>query len=131
VRSRELIIVRIAARARAAYAWDQHVRIARRAGLADEEILQAAAGSWQDLDERDQVLLAATDSLMDRYGVDDDLWSRLQAQLSAQQIIDVLYTVGQYLTIATVINTLGVEPEGDLALGPPPVEPHNRKEVLA
>ena len=91
VRSRELMILRIAARARAAYAWDQHVRIARRAGLADEEILQAATGSWRDLDELDQVLLSATDSLIERYGVDDDLWTLLQEHLSVQQIIDVLY----------------------------------------
>jgi alkylhydroperoxidase family enzyme len=131
VRSRELMIVRIAARARAVYEWDQHVRIARRAGVADEEILQAATGSWQDLDELDRVLLAATDSLIDRYGVDDDLWLRLQAHLSVQQIIDVLYTVGQYLTIATVINTLGVRPEGDLALDLPPTKPRDQKEVPA
>ena len=131
VRSRELMILRIAARARAAYAWDQHVRFARRAGLADEEILQAATGSWRDLDELDQVLLAATDSLMDSYGVDDDLWLRLQAHLSVQQIIDVLYTVGQYLTVATVINTLDVQPESDLALDVPAVTPREQKEVPA
>src|SRR5687768_6824686 len=33
LRSRELMILRIAARAGAEYEWDQHVRIARRAGL--------------------------------------------------------------------------------------------------
>ena len=131
VRSRELMILRIAARARAAYAWDQHVRIARRAGLADEEILQAATGSWRDLDELDQVLLSATDSLIERYGVDDDLWTLLQEHLSVQQIIDVLYTVGQYLTVATVINTLGVQPESDLALDLPGVTPRDQKEVPA
>jgi 4-carboxymuconolactone decarboxylase len=127
LRSRELMILRIAARAGAAYEWDQHVRIARRAGLADDEILRAATGRWDDLDELNHVLLEATDSLLDRRGVDDDLWSRLRAQLSDQQIIDVLYTVGQYLTIATVINTLGVRPDGDLALDLPTEE----KEVHA
>ena len=131
VRSRELMILRIAARARAAYAWDQHVRMARRAGLADEEIFRGATGSWEDLGELDQVLLAATDSLMDSYGVDDDLWLRLQAHLSVQQIIDVLYTVGQYLTVATVINTLDVQPESDLALDLPAVTPRDRREVPA
>ena len=130
-RSRELMILRIAARARAAYAWDQHVRIARRTGLADEEIFRGSTGSWEDLDELDQVLLAATDSLMDSYGVDDDLWLRLQAHLSVQQIIDVLYTVGQYLTVATVINTLDVQPESDLALDVPAVTPREQKEVPA
>ncbi|GGN38941.1 carboxymuconolactone decarboxylase family protein [Streptomyces fuscichromogenes] len=114
--SRELMILRIAARARAAYEWDQHVRIARRAGLTDEMIRAAASGHWAGLDEFDRVLLTATDSLLDRQGVDDGLWGRLAALLSTEQIIDVLYTVGQYLTIATVINTLGVQVEGDLAL---------------
>ncbi|MDX2600226.1 carboxymuconolactone decarboxylase family protein [Streptomyces caniscabiei] len=119
LRSRELMILRIAARARAAYEWDQHVRIARRAGLADATILAAATGDRDGLDELDRLLLAATDSLLDHQGVDDELWDGLTAHLSTEQVIDVLYTVGQYLTIATVINTLGVRVEGPLALDLP------------
>lgn len=127
--SRELMILRIAARAQAAYEWDQHVRIARRAGLADETILAAATGDWDGLDELDRVLLIATDSLLDRQGVDDELWARLTSHLSIEQVIDVLYTVGQYLTIATVINTLGVQVESDLALPLP--APTEKKEEAA
>lgn len=126
--SRELMILRIAARAQAAYEWDQHVRIARRAGLADETILAAATGAWDGLDDLDRVLLTATDSLVDRQGVADELWNRLTAHLSTEQVIDVLYTVGQYLTIATVINTLGVRTEGGLAL---PLPRPDQKEVPA
>ncbi|MER6561572.1 carboxymuconolactone decarboxylase family protein [Streptomyces sp. NPDC001027] len=127
--SRELMILRIAARAQAAYEWDQHVRIARRAGLADETILSAATGARDGLGELDRVLLAATDSLVDHQGVDDGLWDRLTACLSTEQVIDVLYTVGQYLTVATVINTLGVRTEGELALPLP--GPADLKEVPA
>lgn len=129
LRSRELMILRIAARAQAAYEWDQHVRIARRAGLADDTILAAATGAWDGLDGLDQDLLAATDSLVERQGVDDELFGRLEARLGVEQIIDVLYTVGQYLTIATVINTLGVRTDGDLALPLP--RPAHLKEVPA
>ncbi|WP_149823138.1 carboxymuconolactone decarboxylase family protein [Streptomyces tailanensis] len=129
LQSRELMILRIAARARAAYEWDQHVRIARRAGLTEDTILAAATGDWDGLDELDRVLLTATDSLLDRQGVDDELWERLTAHLGTEQVIDVLYTVGQYLTIATVINTLGVQVEGDLALPLP--EPTEKKEEAA
>jgi 4-carboxymuconolactone decarboxylase len=129
--SRELMILRIATRAGAAYEWDQHVRIARRAGLTDEDIVRGATGRWEHLSRLDQVLLEATDSLLDHRGVDDELWTRLRAQLSEQQIIDVLYTVGQYLTIATVINTLGVNPERDLALPLPKLALAEQKEVPA
>lgn len=127
--SRELMILRIAARTQAAYEWDQHVRIARRAGLADETILAAATGAWEGLDELDRVLLTATDSLVESQNIDDELWDRLSAHLSTEQVIDVLYTVGQYLTIATVINTLGVRTEGDLALPLPALDAS--KEVPA
>lgn len=127
--SRELMILRIAARAQAAYEWDQHVRIARRAGLTDDTILAAVNGDWDGLDELDRVLLTATDSLLDHQGVDDELWTRLTAHLSTEQVIDVLYTVGQYLTIATVINTLGVQVEGELALPLP--RPRDQKEEAA
>ncbi|MFJ1812708.1 MULTISPECIES: carboxymuconolactone decarboxylase family protein [unclassified Streptomyces] len=128
LKTRELMILRIAARAQAAYEWDQHVRIARRAGLADETITAAATGAWDGLDDLDQVLLTATDSLVDRQGVDDEMWNRLTGHLSTEQVIDVLYTVGQYLTIATVINTLGIRTEGDLAL---PLPQPDQKEVPA
>jgi len=131
LRSRELMILRIAARARAAYEWDQHVRIALRAGIGEEEIIAAATGAWDGLDELDRLLLAATDSLLDRRGVDDELWDRLQESLTAQQVIDVLYTVGQYLTIATVINTLGVRTEGELRLALPPVGHPDSEDVFA
>lgn len=127
--SRELMILRIAARAQAAYEWDQHVRIARRAGLTDDTILAAVNGDWDGLDELDRVLLTATDSLLDHQGVDDELWTRLTAHLSTEQVIDVLYTVGQYLTIATVINTLGVQVEGEPALPLP--RPRDQKEEAA
>ncbi|MEV6872965.1 carboxymuconolactone decarboxylase family protein [Amycolatopsis sp. NPDC051128] len=129
LKSRELMILRIAARAQAGYEWDQHVRIARSAGLADETILAAATGTWDGLGEFDQVLLGATDSLLDRQSVDDELWCRLEAHLRVEQIIDVLYTVGQYLTIATVINTLGVQVDGEAALPLP--QPVDQKEAAA
>jgi 4-carboxymuconolactone decarboxylase len=119
IRTRELIILRIAARAQAAYEWDQHVRIARRAGLTDAEILAAATRSDDGLGELDLLVLAATDALLDHQGLDDGLWASLREHLSIQQVIDLLFTVGQYLTIATVINTLGVRVEADLALALP------------
>jgi alkylhydroperoxidase family enzyme len=74
-------------------------------------------------------LLRATDSLLDQQSVDDDLWSRLERHLGVEQIIDVLYTVGQYLTIATVINTLGVQVDGEAALPLP--HPADQKEAAA
>lgn len=126
--SRELMILRIAARAQAAYEWDQHVRIARRAGLTDDTILAAVNGDREGLGELDRVLLTATDSLLDRQGVDDELWDRLTTHLSTEQVIDVLYTVGQYLTIATVINTLGVQVEGETALPMPRLRDQKEEE---
>ena len=127
--SRELMILRIAARARRRVRVGSARRIARRAGLADDEILARRDRPLGGLHELDRVLLVATDSLLDHRGVDDDLWLRLRAHLTVQQVIDVLYTVGQYLTIATVINTLGVGPTGDLALALP-LRP-KKKEVHA
>jgi alkylhydroperoxidase family enzyme len=123
------MILRIAARAGAAYEWDQHVRIARRAGLTDEEILHGATGRWEGFHAVDGAVLAATDSLLDSHDIDNDLWQRLTEVLEVEQVIDILYTVGQYLTIATVINTLGVNVEGPLALDLPNLNSVEQKEV--
>jgi alkylhydroperoxidase family enzyme len=114
-RVRELMILRVAWRARSPYEWIQHVRIARSAGITDDEI--EAIGRGPDADvwgpfEAD--LLAATDQLLDRYRIADNTWARLSENLDERQLMELTFVVGTYTCLAMAFNTFGLELDPDL-----------------
>ncbi|MBZ3901540.1 carboxymuconolactone decarboxylase family protein [Streptomyces griseiscabiei] len=115
VRARELVILRVAWLTQAEYEWLQHVRIARRAGVSDAGIRAVGTPVPTGFDETEQVLLLATDQLVGVADLDDDAWKRLRDRLGTEQLIDLVYTVGQYQTVAMAINAFRVQPEPDIA----------------
>ncbi|MET9819066.1 carboxymuconolactone decarboxylase family protein [Streptomyces sp. NPDC006355] len=115
VRLRELVILRIAWQAQAEYEWLQHARIARRVGVSDDEIRALGRLEPDGFDEVEQTLLSATDQLVAEADLDDAVWKRLRDRFSAEQLIDLVYTVGQYQTVAMAINSFRIQPEPDIA----------------
>ncbi|WP_194238758.1 carboxymuconolactone decarboxylase family protein [Streptomyces spongiae] len=115
VRWRELVILRVAWRAQAEYEWLQHVRIARRAGVSDDEILALARPGAPGFDATEQALLTATDQLFSEADLGDVEWKELRDRLGTEQLIDLVYTVGQYQTVAMAINAFRIQPETDIA----------------
>lgn len=107
-RARELLILRIGWLCGAEYEWAQHVRAGRSAGITDEEIRRIAQGpdapGW---DPFDATLLRATDELHRDDRIGDATWQALAARYDAQELIDVLITVGGYRMVSVVLNTLG------------------------
>lgn len=112
-RQRELLILRVAAFRGARYEWAQHVLIGRDAGLSDEEMVAIASGrgSWSALEG---ALLRAVDELLGDGVVGDATWKVLSAELSTEQLLDVLYTVGAYETLAFMERSFGLERDDDL-----------------
>jgi 4-carboxymuconolactone decarboxylase len=110
-RWRELVILRVAYLTKADYEWGQHVRIGREAGLTDPEVSAIISGDWSALADQEVALLEATDELVLNHKLSDGSWARFRSQLTDEQIIDALYTVGQYLTVALIVNALHIAPE--------------------
>lgn len=111
-RERELVILRVGWLCRAPYEWGQHVGIGRDAGLSDAEIERIADGPGADgWSELDRLLLAATDELHAASFVSDATWRGLGAHYDVQQLVDLIFTVGQYHTVCMALNSLGVQPE--------------------
>jgi 4-carboxymuconolactone decarboxylase len=114
-RERELVILRIGYLCRAGYEWGQHVLIARQAGMTDAEIRSAQTGpQTPGLSELDRLLLEATDQLHTDAHVSDATWEGLSRHLSLQQLMDLVFTVGQYNLVSMVLNSLGVQPDPGL-----------------
>ncbi len=115
-RERELLILRIGWLCRAEYEWGQHVVIGRRAGLTDDEINRIKEGpdapGW---DEFDAVLLRAVDELHAHAFISDAVWESLAARYDAQQLLDLIFTVGQYNLVSMALNTLGVQLDEGIA----------------
>lgn len=108
VRERELLILRIGWLNQAPYEWAQHVEIARRAGISDgeiERVKQGATGHWSS---HDAALLQAADDLFEKSVISDSTWQTLTSTYSTQQMIDVVFTIGQYNLVSWALNSFGV-----------------------
>jgi 4-carboxymuconolactone decarboxylase len=115
-RDRELLVLRVAAVRGADYEWAQHVVIAAHVGLANEEVARVVAGpdaeGWTD---HDRALLRAVDQLVADARIDEDTWAQLATTLDDQQLLDLIFTVGCYETLAMVLRSVDVELDADLA----------------
>ncbi len=116
-RSREILILRAAWLCQADYEWGQHIEIALRAGLSREEIDRVPAGAdaagWS---EHDRVLLRAADELHGDQFLSDTSWQALRARFDTRQIMDLIFTVGQYTMLAMALNSFGTQLDAGLGL---------------
>ena len=109
-RERELLILRVGWLCRSEYEWGQHVIIAKNAGLADEEIARVKDGPDADgWSEDDRALLRAADELRGDAFIRDATWEALSQRFDTKQMIDIVFTVGQYNLVSMALNTLGVQ----------------------
>ena len=115
LRDREIVIDRTCAICRCEYEWGVHIAFfAERAGLTSDQIASITHGRATDpcwIDDRDQVLIEATDALHDGADIDDALWQRLHAHLSDEQALDVLMLAGWYHAISYAANAARVDLE--------------------
>jgi alkylhydroperoxidase family enzyme len=110
-RDRELLILRVAARARSRYEWVQHVVIGQAAGLTQEQVAGVAEGPQSGIwTARQRDLLHAADQLLDDHVIDDATWARLAARFDERQLLELTFVVGSYACLAMVLNSAGLEP---------------------
>lgn len=113
-RQRELLILRVAALRGADYEWAQHVVLALEVGLDREEIAAVRAGDRSRWEPAEAALLTAVDELVADARISDETWATLKAGLSDQQLLDVVFTVGAYETLAMFLHSFGVQMDDDL-----------------
>ncbi|MBX6388064.1 MAG: carboxymuconolactone decarboxylase family protein [Frankia sp.] len=114
-RQRELLVLRVAAVRRCGYEWLQHVHLARDAGLTDEEISRIALGPDAPLwDPVDAALLRAVDELIADGRIGDETWATLRDKLDVRQLLDVIFTIGAYETVAYMQRSFDIDIDDDL-----------------
>lgn len=108
-RDRELLILRVGVRCRSPYEFGQHHMIAQRNGVSIDEIDRVKDGpAHQDWDPFDAALLRAVDELHDDQFISEQTWSTLTTRYSNEQMLDLLFTVGNYNLVAYYVNSCGM-----------------------
>ena len=111
-RDRELAILRVGWLCKAEYEWAQHTEIALNSDISQVEIERVTRGpdapGWSD---REIALLKAADELVGDAFIQDETWTALGAFYSKEQLMDLVFTVGQYNLVSMALNTLGVQLE--------------------
>jgi len=107
-RDRELAILRTGWNCRAEYEWGQHVIIGRAVGITEDEINRITLGpdapGW---DPFDATLLRAADELHGDTFVTDGTWAALEERYSTEQLMDLVFTIGQYTLVSMALNSIG------------------------
>ncbi|HLJ28993.1 MAG TPA: carboxymuconolactone decarboxylase family protein [Candidatus Angelobacter sp.] len=112
VRERELAILRMGWLCRAGYEWGHHVAIGKQAGLTAEDVKRVAQGpdapGWSPFEA---ALLRALDELNTDSFISDSTWNLLAQRYNTQQLLDLVFTAGQYKLVCMALNSVGVQLE--------------------
>jgi 4-carboxymuconolactone decarboxylase len=108
-RDREMLILRIGWLNQAEYEFAQHELIAKRGGLSDADVENIKAGpKAKGLGEHEAALLQLADDLYENSVASDATWAALSKKYSTEQLMDAVFTVGQYNLVSWALNSFGV-----------------------
>jgi alkylhydroperoxidase family enzyme len=114
-RQREMLVLRVAVVRDAVYEWKQHVVLAADAGLSPDEVASIRDGpsapGWSPFDA---ALISAVDELLRSATITDQTWEVLAAEFDAQQLMDLVFTVGAYDVLAMAFRSFGIPLDNDL-----------------
>lgn len=114
LRDRELIILRVGWRCYAEYEWSRHTIIAKRVGLTDQEIQHIIDGptapGWSPFET---TLLYAVDELHEKAVISDVTWKALVQHYTEQQLMDLVFTIGEYTLVSMALISFGVQLDPD------------------
>jgi 4-carboxymuconolactone decarboxylase len=110
-REREIAILRTAWLCRSGYEWVQHSEIGMNCGLSAAEIERIKSGGDADgWSPREAAILHTADDIVADQFVTDERWAKLEIFSEAERM-DIIYTIGQYVLVATILNSFGVQLE--------------------
>jgi alkylhydroperoxidase family enzyme len=109
---RELAILRVGHINQANYEWTQHVPIALRCGVKQDQI--DALPDWENsgkFNEQERAILRYTDEMTKNIRVKDDTFAAVQSSLTEEGIVELTTTIGYYGMVCRILEALQVELE--------------------
>ncbi|WP_439136143.1 carboxymuconolactone decarboxylase family protein [Pseudomaricurvus sp.] len=111
-REREILILRLSWLRKCEYEHVMHIILGKRAGLSEEEVEATQTGpdanAWNS---QDADLVRAVDELSNQARISDATFNQLSKHYSQQQVMDMIFLVGCYETMAMQIRSFNVPVE--------------------
>ncbi len=111
---RELMILRSGQVQRSEYEWAQHLRMARKAGVREAQIV--ALPAWRASEEFDPAEKAALGLLeaVTAGNVDDATWATAATQFSREEMVELVMVSAFYAMVARVLDALRIDLDDDI-----------------
>jgi alkylhydroperoxidase family enzyme len=107
-RTRELVILRTAAKLGADVEWAQHLPLAMMQGVTREEARSLRDGSYAHFAPDDRAAVAFAEAV-DDCGVDDAMWSAAAEHFTPVQLLDLTLLTGFYALASRFTLALDIE----------------------
>ena len=88
--------------------------IGKATGLSDEEIENIKAGADAGWSEHEAHIIRAADELKNDAFISDATWNGLKQTYSDEQMMDLVFTCGQYNMVSMALNSFGVQLDPDI-----------------
>jgi alkylhydroperoxidase family enzyme len=85
------------------------VVIGKAAGMSEEDIDNIKIGAEAGWSKHEALIIKAVDELHSDAFVSDETWVGLKETYSDQQMMDLVFTVGQYNMVSMALNSFGVQ----------------------
>ena len=114
-RKREIAILRVAQVTRSHYEWAQHVLIARRVGLSQEEIdLIGVDGPVRGLDEESLLLCRVAEEISRDVRLSDEALEALLSRYGVRQTSELILCCSYFNMLSRFLESTRVELDADL-----------------
>jgi AhpD family alkylhydroperoxidase len=112
-RRREIAILRVAHATGASYEWAQHERLAREAGVSDQEIEAVASEEpVSSLDEEANFICRVADEVSRNVRLSDEALELMIARYGPREAAEVILLVSFYNMVSRFLESTRVELEG-------------------
>jgi 4-carboxymuconolactone decarboxylase len=115
-REREIVILHTCSFCHGTYDVAQHRVIAQRAGLSVADV-DAAIKDGAGLADFERTLIKAAEELVTEHCIADATYAVLAKRYTPQQLLDLVFTVGNYTMMSMTTNTFGVQVEANIESG--------------
>jgi alkylhydroperoxidase family enzyme len=115
-RLRETVILRVAHLSNSDYELHHHLPLGRAAGLTEAELTAIAERDYAALDPLFAAAARFTDEVVVQLSPSDETLAGLRRHVSDQVLVNIVLTIGCYMSIARLIAVTGIERDLD-ALG--------------
>ncbi|HEY1819055.1 MAG TPA: carboxymuconolactone decarboxylase family protein [Trebonia sp.] len=129
-RDREIVILEVAASERCEYEWAAHAKVARRAGLTEDELEGLRSGAdVPSLSPHEQSVRRTARALIIGRDLSDEQFTAAEEQIGLVSLFDIISLVGHYQHTAMALRVWRTPPRDETQAAFGPAGPAGQAEI--